>query len=275
MKSILIVFFLVLLKVFVTFGQDNRTNSMIYYNQGVDSLNAKNYECADSLFTLALNFDRSPNTFFNRALARKKLENMEGFCYDIFMATAHEDSEARMLFLKLCTNTDTTFFDSNSVATSKELAFTTKVTAKRKYDSNKDIIVIDSQGNEVWSNEVDSALYELRDSPHLVVEQMPSFPGGEQSLIQFLSFNIKYPEKAKSNNVTGTVYIAFMISKNGMVKDIRIIRGVDDDIDREALRVIGGMPRWFPGIQDGRFVNVQYNLPIRFSLNDGKKIMTR
>lgn len=275
MKSISIVFLGVLLNGYVTHGQENITNSLIYYNQGIDSLNAGNYQSADSLFTLSLNFESSPNTFFNRALARKKLENMEGFCNDIFMATAHEDAEARMLFLKLCTNTDTTFFDSSSAATSKELAFTTKVTAKRKYDSNKDIIVIDAQGNQEWSYEVDSAQYKLRDSLNLVVEQMPSFPGGEQSLFKFLSFNIKYPEKAKFDNVVGVVYITFVISKNGIVKDVKVFRGVNDELDREALRVIGGMPRWFPGIQDGRFVDVQYNLPIRFSLNNGKKIMSR
>ncbi len=98
------------------------------------------------------------------------------------------------------------------------------------------------------------------------VEEPPSFPGGEDKLIEYLSRNIKYPTIAKENNITGRVYVTFVVDKDGKVKDAKVLRGIGGGCDDEALRVVRSMPQWKAGRQNGRSVMVQYNLPVVFNL---------
>lgn len=98
-----------------------------------------------------------------------------------------------------------------------------------------------------------------------IVEEMPSFPGGDEGLIKYLNSNIKYPPMAKDAGIQGVVYVTFVIGPDGKVKDAKILRGVRG-LDDEALRVVKAMPSWKPGKQRGKSVSVQYNLPIRFTL---------
>jgi TonB family protein len=111
------------------------------------------------------------------------------------------------------------------------------------------------------------------DKVFTVVENMPQFPGGEEALMQFLAKNIKYPQDARKNNITGRVYVTFVVDKDGKVKDIRILRGIGGGCDEEVLRVMHMMPDWKAGSQDGSNVSVQYNLPVHFTLpeKDEKK----
>lgn len=88
---------------------------------------------------------------------------------------------------------------------------------------------------------------------------------------EFLSENLKYPTEAKKKNVTGTVYLTFVLNKFGKVEDVRVLQSVSPELDEEALRLISLMPNWNPGIQRGKAVNVQYNLPVKFTLRKGKK----
>lgn len=99
-----------------------------------------------------------------------------------------------------------------------------------------------------------------------IVEEMPEFPGGNQALHEFISTNIKYPLEAKKNNISGKVYVSFVVSSSGKIKETRILRGIGGGCDEEALRVVDLMPDWQPGKQNGKPVNVQYNLPILFQL---------
>ncbi|HET6243211.1 MAG: energy transducer TonB [Bacteroidetes bacterium] len=98
-----------------------------------------------------------------------------------------------------------------------------------------------------------------------IVENMPSFPGGEEALFKFLGNEMKYPQMAKDAGIQGTVYVTFVIGSDGKVKDVKILRGVKG-LDDEAVRVVQKMPAWSPGKQRGKAVSVQYNLPIRFVL---------
>lgn len=141
--------------------------------------------------------------------------------------------------------------------------------AKRKFDSNTDVIVIDSEGIQKWNDEIDSSICELNDSLKIGIdERIPFFPGGESALIKFLSRNLKYPPMALKYYIEGEAIVTFVISNTGSVQNAKVIGEVDDALKNEALRVIEAMPKWFPGMQRGKFVNVNYTLPIRFTLRN-------
>ncbi|KAF0204244.1 MAG: periplasmic protein [Bacteroidetes bacterium] len=99
-----------------------------------------------------------------------------------------------------------------------------------------------------------------------VVETSPSFPGGDEARIRFLTNNISYPQEARDAGISGTVYITFVVERDGSTSDIRVLRGIGGGCDEEAVRVIKMMPEWSPGKQRGKPVRVQFNMPIKFSL---------
>jgi protein TonB len=97
-------------------------------------------------------------------------------------------------------------------------------------------------------------------------EEMPEFPGGYAALLNFLGQNIKYPSIAAENGISGKVTVNFVVNKDGTISEAKIIRGVDQAIDKEALRVVYSLPKWKPGKQGGKPVKVSYYLPINFVL---------
>jgi len=99
-----------------------------------------------------------------------------------------------------------------------------------------------------------------------VVENAPAFPGGDIARMKFLQDNIKYPAMARESGIQGTVYVTFVVERNGSVTDVKILRGIGGGCDEEAVRVVKNMPKWEPGKQRGKPVRVQFNMPIRFTL---------
>ena len=99
-----------------------------------------------------------------------------------------------------------------------------------------------------------------------VVEQMPSFPGGNAALMSYLSQNTKYPVVAQENGVQGRVVVSFVVERDGSITDVRVVRSVDPSLDKEATRVVKSMPNWIPGKQNGSTVRVKYNVPVSFKL---------
>ena len=100
-----------------------------------------------------------------------------------------------------------------------------------------------------------------------VVEEQPQFPGGTEAMYKFLGENIKFPEAAKIAHVSGKVFLSFVVTTEGEIKEVTILKGMGFGIDEEALRVMSQMPRWTPGKQSGKPLNVRYNLPIAFELD--------
>lgn len=100
-----------------------------------------------------------------------------------------------------------------------------------------------------------------------VVEKMPEFPdGGQAGLMQYLAKNIKYPPIAQENGTQGRVTCQFVVNKDGSIVDVKVLRGVDPYLDKEAVRVISAMPKWKPGMQRGKPVRVKYTVPVMFRL---------
>ena len=99
-----------------------------------------------------------------------------------------------------------------------------------------------------------------------VVEQMPSYPGGNGALMQYLSSHIKYPVIAEENGIQGRVICTFVVERDGSITDVRIAKSVDPSLDKAAMRVVSSMPKWIPGKQNGSAVRVKYTLPVTFRL---------
>lgn len=99
-----------------------------------------------------------------------------------------------------------------------------------------------------------------------IVEEQPSFPGGEASLFDYLRKNIVYPTIARESNIQGTVFVQFVVEPDGSVSNVKVLRGIGGGCDEEAIRVVKNMPKWNPGKQRGKPVRVYFNLPIRFVL---------
>ena len=105
------------------------------------------------------------------------------------------------------------------------------------------------------------------DEVFLVVEQMPVFPGGDLGLMKFIQKTTKYPPIAKENDITGKVYVSYVVNKKGKVTNVKVVRSVDKYLDAEAVRVVKLLPYTTAGKQRGKPVNVQYTIPINFTLN--------
>jgi len=98
------------------------------------------------------------------------------------------------------------------------------------------------------------------------VEEMPSFPGGDQELLRFIAENTKYPPLARENGVQGIVVVTCVVDERGRIDKVQLLRGIGGGCDEEAIRVLKAMPLWSPGKQRGMPVRVQYNFPFRFTL---------
>ncbi len=117
-------------------------------------------------------------------------------------------------------------------------------------------------------------VFEVKDEPRAPgsetiyhsVEQMPQFPGGEAALKKYIDSHIKYPPTAVQNRVQGKVVVQFVVNKTGKIGEVKVVRSVDKDLDKEAIRVIKSLPKFTPGRQNGKDVSVWYTLPVPFKL---------
>ena len=107
---------------------------------------------------------------------------------------------------------------------------------------------------------------EVKEEVFRSVEQMPQFPGGEAALMKYLQSHINYPPMAAENNVQGRVVVQFVVDKTGKVGEVKVVRSVDKDLDKEAVRVCKSLPKFTPGRQNGQAVSVWYTLPVTFKL---------
>jgi len=99
-----------------------------------------------------------------------------------------------------------------------------------------------------------------------IVEEQPSFPGGEEARMKFISSNTKYPQIARETGIEGRVFVTFVVEKDGSITNIKLLRDIGGGCGEEAMRVVRAMPKWIPGKQRGQSVRVQFNMPISFVL---------
>ena len=124
-----------------------------------------------------------------------------------------------------------------------------------------------TKGNEVVPKTTENVKKRTgKDDVFVRSEVAPLYLGGESAMMKYLQRNLKYPVISKENGVKGTVYVQFVVEKDGKVDDVTVLKGVDNLLNSEAKRVVSAMPKWAPGQQNGKSVAVQYILPVRFDL---------
>ena len=106
---------------------------------------------------------------------------------------------------------------------------------------------------------------------HVLGEQNPEYPGGEEALYEFIAKNLKYPKAAKDSNITGRVFVLFIVEKDGSISNVRIFRDIGGGCGEAAAEVVKKMPKWKPGKAAGKPIRVQFNLPINFQLSEEEK----
>ncbi|MDR1602338.1 MAG: M56 family metallopeptidase [Tannerella sp.] len=123
-------------------------------------------------------------------------------------------------------------------------------------------------GDRVASGEAptSTASASLSDEVFTVVEEMPEFPGGQQAMLDFVSENLRYPAEIHEKGIGGRVILAFVVRKDGKLSDVKVIRGINPELDAEAVRIINAMPVWKPGKMKGKTVNAKFTIPISFRL---------
>jgi hypothetical protein len=368
-----------------------KDKSIALYDQGNLELAKKNYRSADSLFTLSLNISPHPDTYFNRAACRQKMNDFKGYCQDIGGAASYRDKEALSIYYKECCKADTiiTFNESGSPKKEiKNIEFITRYKYSEnldyeKYDEDSTLLVsyyiynkdtICKSGSDINSakfEEEDNLLFDFiqktkfadwmktnhymgKLSLTLIIDEygkvsdvqsiqptnsefeaglikelyglpnaepanmagrnikyqktvsiifaknllypsttdygskklskkatnlqkpfensnnetMPEFSGGVMEMMRHIQKNIEYPQMAKEAGLSGKCFLRFIVTKEGVIKNVNIVRGVPGCIecDVESIRVIYSMPRWKPGTQNGKPVSVFFNLPINFQL---------
>lgn len=135
-----------------------------------------------------------------------------------------------------------------------------QTTVNTNVNTNEEIVMDDDGGDNIIEEVIETPIF-------TVVEEMPTFPGGDESRVKFLTENIKYPQMAKESGIQGTVFVTFVIDEKGRVADVKVLRGIGGGCDEEAIRVVKMMPPWNAGKQSGKPVRVQFNMPIKFTLN--------
>jgi protein TonB len=102
--------------------------------------------------------------------------------------------------------------------------------------------------------------------PFFILEEKPKFPGGDKALMQYIMKNVNYPVICQENGVEEKIFVSFVINKTGKVTDVKLLRGEDPNLSREAMRVVQSLPDWEPGMQRGKAVNVSFQIPVNFQL---------
>ncbi len=123
------------------------------------------------------------------------------------------------------------------------------------------------QNTEIQAVDEDAEEADAEAPVFYVVEDMPEYPGGVNAMRKYIATHIVYPEIAKENGITGKVYVQFVVNQRGKIEQVKVVRGVDPSLDKEAVRVIKSLPIWKPGKQRGKPVKVSYTVPINFQLN--------
>jgi len=215
-------------------------------------------------------FKKIPNLWLSAQKGREKFYSRFAVPISFFLNDGSEmlsSSKQQLINLPVATLFDTVkisafdrlYYDPPSV-------YSFKSTPKSAYPDSvyqKDTVI----SGFPYNKSLHTAMADSGKNIFTVVEEMPGYPGAEPDLFEFLQKNIKYPPEARENGIQGRVYVTFVVDSTGNITDAKILRSLSKECDEEVLRIVNLFPKWKPGKQDGVPVNVQYNLPVNFTLS--------
>jgi periplasmic protein TonB len=149
----------------------------------------------------------------------------------------------------------------------KEQVVDTSPTITEIKENQTGATAVEGPTQVIFDEPVTEVVYPDDDELFTVVDQQPEYEGGYDAMMAFIKQNMKYPANARRMQIEGTVHVSFIVSKTGEISDVKVLRGIMTECDREAVRVVQMMPRWKPGKQNGRSVNVRFILPLKFRIN--------
>jgi len=231
------------------------------FEKGTKAIESKDYEKGISYLSLAI--DELPNSdaYYNRAAAYLYLGDTCNYCNDLKKASGLNDMEAQKLFNEDCIWVRIIQNIPDSIKAKDPDIQQIKIAHDKCSSDSALTFIYKNEGNYLENSEADN-------SPvFTIVEEMPSFPGGENERNRFLAMNIIYPQAAFLTGIQGTVYVQFIIDRNGSVTDVKVLKGIGGGCDEEAMRVVKMMPKWKPGKQNGKPIRVIFNMPVIFRIN--------
>lgn len=214
----------------------------------LEHYNGRNYYTVD-IKKLLLHPQRSGKIVIPKMSIKTVLEISSGKKVETFFGPQYVKQEVTKEIVSSPASIDVKIFLPNSPSSSKDI----KITA------NEIIMQGDQTAIDIKELSNSKTIYDK-------AEVMPSFPGGESALSQFISANLRYPVVAQESGIQGRAIIRFVVTRTGATSDVIVVRGFDPSCDKEAVRVVKAMPKWNPGIQDGNPVDVYFTLPISFTL---------
>lgn len=237
-------------------------SSDTFYNKGLEEFNNKHFKQADSLFSLSIDVFALGDAYMSRAIARKNLGDLNGYCEDIYYAIKWGNKDFKNRYIKNCCTIDTVYYDSLIQKIDSNNYFRKEIIEKRNYSSFSSYSIYDKDKKLILSYQIENG-----DTFYSGGEmKIGEFPGGEKELINFLRNNIKYPVSAKEIGLQGTVYVSFILNEEGIIINKKILRGLSKKLNETALSIIDKMPQWKPASYKNRPVKSVYNLPIKFVL---------
>jgi len=248
------------------------TFSQTLYNKGILFQQNGDYVKADSMYTLAIEALPLGDAYYNRAIARLKMNNMKGFCSDIKQASTYNDIEAENLHKQYCLNIDTIYY-TEAFEKVKNKSYYLEIIRQEKYYDLTEGFVFDKKENLI-------AKYQIQNNFKCfgLTPDMPEFIGGEKKLLKFIEIYLVYPNSEieaykKYAGAFATVYVQFDISTTGKVENIHISdekkehtkKYICENFVNEAVRVVGLLPDFKPGTFMGKPIVVRYVMPIKFN----------
>lgn len=247
-----------LLLIFITcsmaaFAQQ-KSVSVKLYDSGNAFFAKQDYRAADSLFSLSLKYERHPDTYFNRAVCRRQLNDFEGYCLDLNSASELYDAEATRLYWKQCAKKDTVYKKTNGEPATKLNFETVEYIISNRFDTDFDYEKLDTAKVPIISK--------IRKNNEVIYRSCldvsdPVYKGGMDSLVSYIKMNSEFTKIVMDNKLLGVIAISMVIDENGKVKSVKIKDHETDKAMEELLKIISNSPGWQPANYNGRPVKFQ------------------
>jgi TonB family protein len=226
----------------------------IYFNRGNSYLKVDNYLLAKSDYDKSINLNQNHYpSYANRAITRYRTKDLKGACEDWYVASNNGIDVSEEYFTKHC----------------KSLEIPMEIKQKGNIQSS-DFFLQNSDATIAMDEDAKHTMHPLQNDKNIVridsLEEPPAYPGGDEERIRFLQKMIHYPDEARRQGIHGTVYLTFIIEKDGSIHSLQLLKGIGGGCDEEAMRVIQAMPKWISARKNDQPVSIRFNMPIKFTL---------